>query len=51
MPPSCACAERRTRGHRDTEECFRAQLVLHLYSDKVAGVPQVGNAGISFTFI
>lgn len=36
---------------RAPEDCFRAQLVLHFYSDKVAGVPRAGNAGISFTFI
>lgn len=33
------------------EDCFIAWLVLHLYRDEVAGVPQAGNGGIiSFTF-
>lgn len=33
-----------------TRGLFSAQLVLHLYCDKVAGVPQAGNGSIRFSF-
>lgn len=49
-------AFREGRSHRlsahnwSPEDCCIAQLVLHLYRDKVAGVPHAGNGGISSIF-